>query len=496
MHAPNVRSFFLVAVFGMRGQALAETVRVMTWNLACRPGDLQKCDNCAARFEEIANAISSGTDTTYLNMPDFEKMEVIIAQELFVEDGDVLLAVLDKAMETRGFVRVGVPGPNKDDPQCEDPFVPDFAQDFGSKMAEVPNGGLVMWTKLKVIDIHARKWCYNVFPTYHGYTIAYLQKSGVNILVFNSHFAPELPEFGEKFQKFAQQIRSYQVSELKNEALWFSKAFDGQELAYAIIFGGDSNEDAFGYANKNQPNFQCGMLSSTPRVAAFFEAIGLPSMTDQCERGVIGSGFTWDWSENDIVKRSREAYELLDFVTLLAKSGSPVTSQSPMFVHHIKKAIPFAVQFCQDMVSGGEPMIDGTIQSLSDHDSVVATITIPEGSSTSLSESDLRSLFQDRARNFNAQEAACGQDEMTCLMDSHCCENAEFSFDGKEKGCYMQDFDPVCASPDDPDNDVASEIGIGIIVAIVIATCIACGGLCFCLWRKRKSNEVKNTSED
>jgi hypothetical protein len=424
---------------GMGRQSLAETVGVMTANMACRSGTLQMCDNCRARFEEIASAMTDGTSATYLNMPDFDNLDVIIAQELFVEEGDELLAILDKGMQAKGFTRVGLPGPNQNDMQCPDSFVPDTVQEAGSYAAELPNGGLVTWTKLKVIDIHARKWCFNVFPSYHGYTAALLQKDDVNILVFNSHFAPELPEFGETFQTFAQHIRSYQVSELKNEALWFVKMFGDQGLPYTVIFGGDSNEDALGYSNKDQPEFKCSLLSSTPRVGKFFEAIGLPDLNGQCQKGVV-SDYTWHWRENDIVSRSRQAYELLDFVTVLSKSGSPVvTSQSPMTCHHFKKATPFQAKFCQDMVTGGEPLIEGELQSLSDHDPVTTTITIPDASSTStISDSALKTLFRDTINKFNAQEAACGQETVACFMNSMCCRNPEFSFDAKPKSCYQE----------------------------------------------------------
>jgi len=411
---------------------------MMTFNMACRSGKLQVCDNCKVRFQEIANAIATGTNTTYLNLPDFDNIDIIVAQELFVEPGTELLNIIDEGMKKRGFQRVGVPGPNKDDLQCEDSMVPDGMQDLGSRIADLPNGGLATWTKLKVIDMHYRKWCFNVFPSYHGYTTAFLQKDDVNLLVFNSHFAPELPEFGENFQKFAQQIRSYQMSELKNEALALDKAFADAKLPYAVIFGGDSNEDAFGYENK-KPDFKCDLLSKTPRVADFFKQIGLPDMKKHCADGIIGSGFTWDWTHNDIVSRSRPAYELLDYVTVMSKSGSPVTSQSPMTVYHLKKATPFAAEFCQDMVTGGTPMIQGTLTSLSDHDPVTANLVIPKGSGNSTkTDNELKKLFQDTVKNFEAQKAACGQEDMMCLKNSMCCNTAAYSFDGQEKGCYIQ----------------------------------------------------------
>merc|ERR550514_2568353 len=133
----------------------------------------------------------------------------------------------------------------------------------------------------------------------------------------------------------------------------------------------------------------------------------------------------------------------------MSKTGTPeVTTQSPMTCLHFKAATPFTAQFCQDMVTGGTPLIDGTLQSLSDHDPVVATInvTIPDTSNNSaLSDSAIKTLFQDTYTEFNAQYGACGQDGMTCFKDSMCCSQSEYSFDGKAKGCYIQDSTrPVC----------------------------------------------------
>jgi hypothetical protein len=69
------------------GAGSAKNITVMSMNLACRDTvPLAGCDNCDVRFSLIAEAIRGDNPGNYTDVPDFDTVDVIIAQEIATDD--------------------------------------------------------------------------------------------------------------------------------------------------------------------------------------------------------------------------------------------------------------------------------------------------------------------------------------------------------------------------------------------------------------------------
>merc|ERR1719379_1302851 len=268
----------------------------MTWNMMCRPGHLGQCDNCAVRFQRIAEAIDGGKGFT--GVPDFDGIDIIVAQELFLtKDSMHMLEPVHQALARKGFkvYQGGLSNavrPTPWDPLCK--RVPPQQDLFRKQLqgwqellvdkSRIPiNGGLVTWSKLPFVDMTARRWCYNVFPAPHGYTIAHLTKGGYNIFAINSHLSPVFPAL----QGIDKTFRAYQFSEMVAEVKAIAASM---QEPFVVLYGGDSNEDAFqGKKHNAEWNVEeCNVISEVEDIVKQnLAAIGLDDLEQKCNAGVF-----------------------------------------------------------------------------------------------------------------------------------------------------------------------------------------------------------------
>lgn len=219
---------------------------VLSINFACRDAaPFSGCDNCVARFTHIANAISGNASAAqYAGLPDLETVDVILAQELSTP-----LATyadnLGRALVARGFVHsTGPPAPSVSDPQCADspaPFGNLATRAAFSSLTGLASGGLVTFSKHPIRRVLKQNWCVTNLPAPSGYVAALLDVNGSSsAVVVNLHAFPEY-DFGID----AVHLRTYQFSELSTLARKLASALEGIGAAFAIVLGGDFNEDAF-----------------------------------------------------------------------------------------------------------------------------------------------------------------------------------------------------------------------------------------------------------
>merc|ERR1719409_2021073 len=137
--------------------------------MMCRAGHLRQCDNCAERFQRIAEAIDGKVGFT--GVPNFDDIDIIVAQELFVtEETMELLEPVHQALARKGFKVYSpetVAGAYEDSlskaarPTPRDPLCfgrPPWQDILVDKIRIPLNGGLVTWSKLPFVEMMARRW--------------------------------------------------------------------------------------------------------------------------------------------------------------------------------------------------------------------------------------------------------------------------------------------------------------------------------------------------
>eukprot|EP00929_Paragymnodinium_shiwhaense_P043855 TRINITY_DN22528_c0_g1_i1.p1 TRINITY_DN22528_c0_g1~~TRINITY_DN22528_c0_g1_i1.p1 ORF type:complete len:581 (-),score=115.28 TRINITY_DN22528_c0_g1_i1:447-2189(-) len=410
-------------------------VNIMTWNMACRGfGMFKKCDNCEQRFQQIARAIDG--ESGFSGVPDFASLDVIMAQEVFIEDFDDELKkqtidLVDAALEKKGFKRLAASTgsrPLDTDPICNVTIYPHWVQQHIPDFLDQPNGGLVMWTKLEVLGFRARRWCKNIFPGPQGYTVAHLRKDGVNIFAFNSHMAPEVTIGPLQ----AEGVRAMQFAELAAEAKTLSAAFEGSP--YAITFSGDTNEDAYHLSN-TKPNPACEDLGEAETLRSRLAAVGITDITAKCKEGLFGAP-TWDIVHNDIARRfsTTGKIQVLDYISIIQASqatGMPINN-----VHRFEKTGGWRGQFCATPATAAGCCEEVLAHALSDHYPVTAAVPLPAARMTG--QGNAQAAFQSAVQSFDPAPFSCGQEGTQCLpMPGFCCEDPRHALDGKPKSCWM-----------------------------------------------------------
>lgn len=412
----------------------AADLRVLSVNFACRDvGQFRGCDNCATRFALIARAIGGTEPEAFPGFPDLEGVDVILAQELGTHPDN--FAAVTGALRDRGFVHSsGSPGPTAADPQCADAPGPMF--DLGTKQAfsalsGLDSGGLVTFSRHPIQRTVKQNWCAHNLPAPAGYVATLLDVAGTAAVVVNAHFFPEY-DFGIT----AADVRTYQFSELSAFADGLAASLRSTGAPYAVVLGGDFNEDMYGL-NLKTSGVDCGALTGDRRVRDKLRSVGL-DLAAAC--GTTVGTPTWDPTLNDLAARfsSSGTHEVLDYLVLKAWSSSAAPQTPVNAVSVLRTAERWSGTFCESSTLGTLGKSGpGTASALTDHNAVAATFHLPEGGSAS-SAAAAAAAFDAAAAKWRsragAEEAACGQSGTLCGVDANCCSAAS-SWSGVEQHC-------------------------------------------------------------
>ncbi|EOD26953.1 hypothetical protein EMIHUDRAFT_468925 [Emiliania huxleyi CCMP1516] len=410
----------------------ATTLTVLTVNFACRDvAPLSGCDNCATRFGLIADAISGTNLSAYSGLPDLDSVDVIIAQ--------ARLRTLTHELGTA-------------------------AENFADVTAALSARGFVHSTG-------------DSAPTASDPQCA---------------DAPgPLFDLADK-QGFvtAEDIRTYQMSEIAAFKDSVAAALGGAGLAYSVVMGGDFNEDAYAAAASATPD--CSLITDQLTVQKM-GAVGL-DLPAACATGAIGP-YTWDTSTNDLaaIFSDGDSYEasLLDYLVYSSSSDGALTgAATPNEVSTLRAADAWAGVFCESDIFGTlAPSAPGTAHALTDHNIVTATFALPVtggGGGAAAATAAFEASVAAWREPSGAQEAACGQQGAVCFYDTNCCE-AAFSWTGVEQHCVYYE-----CTPDDDDFAQWLVIALPLLGGVLL---LACCGAALCYWRRRRRAAGKPAAE-
>lgn len=412
------------------GAAAATTLQVLTLNFACRGvWPLEGCDNCATRFNAMAEAFTAGGDAAskYEGIPDLDTIDVILAQELGTTPEK--FRQITEALEKRGFVfNTGAPAPVPGDAQCADPpglLFNSWQKDLASSLTLLESGGLVTFSKYPIVTTVQQNWCAHNLPAPAGYLLTLLDV-GENrrAAVFNLHMMPEFDFFGIS----AEDVRAYQFTEVSTLADNLSAELAAAGVSYSVLFGGDFNEDIYGRGSSvAQP--QCALVTSS-LAKSKFASLGI-DVAAACNAGKIGVP-TWDPSNNDLAARfsSTSTHQTLDLLiqhSSSATAGNGAVAEIALnTVYTLRAKAAWAGTFCDDAIKGvvGNTR-PGTAKALTDHNAVAAVFQLPAASTDSAAAEAAAIVVDGVMRKWAGQVAAatCGQAGVQCAVDGNCCDN-------------------------------------------------------------------------
>jgi len=412
--------------------ASANELTILSLNLACRDvAQLSGCDNCQTRFDLIASAIRG--EAGFAGVPDLSNVDVVVAQELGTAQAN--FAQVTAALAQQGFKHTtGAPAPTASDPKCTNPPGPLPSADwieFVSALSGLESGGLVLWSKHPILATVPHQWCAQNLPAPAGYLSALLDVNGVATLVIDVHLFPEF-----KFGIDAAEVRTYQFSELSAFAKAAEAALREAGVPFAVVLGGDFNEDMYGLTSKQSTGNQCTSVAdrSTNKLAS----VNL-DLHAACAAGAIGAP-TWDPTKNDLtaIFSSSGIHEALDYLILHSSSAPASAAPAPNNVATLKTDAAWAGTFCESAMQG---TLGGTfkrsVNALTDHERITATFALPASpADKEAATSTAKVAFASMVDSWTTevQAAACGQSGSQCAFDSNCC-NEQYSWTSVEQRC-------------------------------------------------------------
>lgn len=142
---------------------------------------------------------------------------------------------------------------------------------------------------------------------------------------------------------------------------------------------------------------------------------------------------------NGVQKRGQgDTHEVLDLLVQHSTSASgSAGSPAANHVHVLRTVTPWSGQFCTDATIGeavASNVQSGTATALTDHNAVTASFTLPGASSASAAGAGAAVDTVVSAWSGQVALAACGQTDISCAVDSNCC-NADYSWTRVEQHC-------------------------------------------------------------
>ena len=408
---------------------------VLSLNFACRDvAQLSGCDNCQKRFDLIASSIRG--EAGFAGVPDLNNVDVVITQELGTAQAN--FAQVTAALAARGFTHTtGAPAPTATDPKCSNPPGPLFGAatiDVISSLTGLDSGGLVLWSKHPILATVPHQWCAHNLPAPAGYLSTLLDVNGVATLVIDVHLFPEF-DLGID----AAEVRTYQFSELSSFAKAAEATMRDAGVPFAVVLGGDFNEDMYGRANQQPTGIQCTAITNV--AAKNLASVNL-DLHAACATGAVGTP-TWDPTENDLtaIFSSSGKHQALDYLVLHSSSSQVAPPAAPNSVATLKADVKWSGTFCDSAVLGTlGNTFSSSVHALTDHQRVTATFALPASpADRAVATSAAKTAFASMvaAWTTEVQPAACGQSGSLCAFDSNCCTE-RYSWTNKEQHCDDQ----------------------------------------------------------